>query len=206
MNQQSDKNRYYAVLGIKPDATQAEIKDAYRRLAPTVHPDRGGSQAKMAALNEAYDCLSDTPRRLLYDMTGEDVNQQYDGEVRSILMAEFASALDEDVTDILYAVRSTLKHKLADILQKRAETEVARVGFEVRRNRIKTKTNSVNLFHLVIDRQLSVISAGLALLARQEKLLRSALEELDSYVSEEKVPRWTAPSNTCITYVISPDA
>jgi hypothetical protein len=59
----------YERLGVDPAASQAEIRAAYRRLARRVHPDRGGpgSQAAMAAVNEAWRVLRDPARRANYD-------------------------------------------------------------------------------------------------------------------------------------------
>ena len=53
---------------MRPDATAAEIRDAYRRLARRHHPDRGAADAgAMAAINEAYRVLGDPARRAVYD-------------------------------------------------------------------------------------------------------------------------------------------
>lgn len=197
-------NDYYSVLGLDRGASQAEIKAAYRQRAPHVHPDRGGSQEEMAALNEAYDCLSDTPRRLLYDQTGQDSRQHIDQEVRSLLMDEFATALNSDATDILAAVRSSLKTKLAGILQNRVETLAAQKKFETKRSKVKTKKGADNLYHLVIDKQLMVISAGLLLLERQEKLLKTALSQLDTYVSEEQASSYTTSNVTTLWQSLPP--
>jgi DnaJ-like protein len=59
----------YERLGVDPAASQAEIRAAYRRLARRVHPDRGGSgsEAAMAAVNEAWRVLGDPARRANYD-------------------------------------------------------------------------------------------------------------------------------------------
>ena len=48
----------YDMLGVKPDATPEQIKEAYRRLAPMHHPDAGGSDEAMARLSCAYAVLS----------------------------------------------------------------------------------------------------------------------------------------------------
>lgn len=61
---------YYEVLGVKPDAKDADIKSAYRRLARKFHPDvskETGAEEKFKAVNEAYEALKDSSRRQAYD-------------------------------------------------------------------------------------------------------------------------------------------
>lgn len=64
---------HYDVLGVAPSADVAEIRDAYRRLAREHHPDRavssdrGGVDAEMSTINEAYRVLGDPTRRVVYD-------------------------------------------------------------------------------------------------------------------------------------------
>jgi curved DNA-binding protein len=61
---------YYETLGVKPDATNAEIKRAYRKLARKYHPDvskETGAEDKIKAVNEAYEALKDEDRRREYD-------------------------------------------------------------------------------------------------------------------------------------------
>ena len=58
---------YYDVLHLSPTATEDEIKAHYRKLSKQYHPDMGGSQDAMAALNEAYNVLSDRFRRSIFD-------------------------------------------------------------------------------------------------------------------------------------------
>ena len=61
---------YYETLGVKPDATDAEIKRAYRKLARKYHPDvskEAGAEDKIKAVNEAYEALKDAERRREYD-------------------------------------------------------------------------------------------------------------------------------------------
>ncbi|MGB7926026.1 MAG: J domain-containing protein [Pyrinomonadaceae bacterium] len=62
----ADKD-YYATLGAEPGATQGEIERLYKLLAVRLHPDRGGDEEEMKALNEAYGVLRDETRRCAYD-------------------------------------------------------------------------------------------------------------------------------------------
>lgn len=57
----------YQRLGVPQDATQEEIRRAYRRLSLSAHPDRGGSTEGMTLLNQAYETLSDPIRRRQFD-------------------------------------------------------------------------------------------------------------------------------------------
>lgn len=57
----------YAVLGVSPGATPAEIKAAYRALVKHHHPDVGGDDQKIRALNAAWEVLGDGDRRRRYD-------------------------------------------------------------------------------------------------------------------------------------------
>lgn len=62
------KDDFYKILGVPENASQEDIKKAYRRLAHQHHPDRqGGSEAKFKEINAAYQTLSDTDKRARYD-------------------------------------------------------------------------------------------------------------------------------------------
>lgn len=65
---------FYLQLGVHRDATDEEIKRAYRRLAMEYHPDRNasaGAEAKFKEIAEAYECLIDPQKRAAYDRYGE---------------------------------------------------------------------------------------------------------------------------------------
>lgn len=67
---------YYQVLGLKKNASQAEIKKAYRKLARKFHPDLNPNdteaQKKFQQINEANEVLSDPEKRKKYDEYGKD--------------------------------------------------------------------------------------------------------------------------------------
>ncbi|WP_199433066.1 J domain-containing protein [Qaidamihabitans albus] len=62
---------YYELLGVRPDATHAQIKSAYRTLARSMHPDTGGTAGTFRLLREAYETLNDPARRAEYDRDGD---------------------------------------------------------------------------------------------------------------------------------------
>lgn len=66
----SNSRTHYEVLDIQPDAQEADIKKAYRRLALKLHPDKNHgefAEAAFKAVSEAEACLSNSVRRKKYD-------------------------------------------------------------------------------------------------------------------------------------------
>jgi len=70
---------YYDVLGVDREASEKEIKQAFRRLArqwhPDVNPDNEQAEETFKEINEAYDVLSDPDKRAKYDRLGHSWNQ-----------------------------------------------------------------------------------------------------------------------------------
>jgi DnaJ-class molecular chaperone len=75
MNANPTYKDYYAVLGVKKDASEKEIKAAYRKLARKYHPDVNpgdkSAEDKFKEVSEAYDVLSDKEKRQKYDLYGD---------------------------------------------------------------------------------------------------------------------------------------
>lgn len=85
---------YYDALGVKPTATDIEIKKAYRKLAIVHHPDKNpgdpSAHEKFQTIGEAYQVLSDKELRAAYDKYGKDASKPTEGFVDP---AEFFSSI-----------------------------------------------------------------------------------------------------------------
>jgi molecular chaperone DnaJ len=68
----SDKEDLYELLGVGRNATNDEIKKAYKKLAKKHHPDKGGDEDYFKKIANAYDVLSNSEKRSNYDRFGHD--------------------------------------------------------------------------------------------------------------------------------------
>lgn len=87
---------HYATLGVAENATQDEIKKAYRKLAMQHHPDKGGDTNKFQEIQSAYDVIGDEQRRAQYDA------ERRGGGMRFNLNGQdFGSGMPPGMEDIL---------------------------------------------------------------------------------------------------------
>jgi molecular chaperone DnaJ len=105
---------FYIILGVSPDASTADIKRAYRRLArryhPGINPGDRAAESMFQRITEAYDTLVDAGRRRQYDAGGRPVAPPQPNP-SSLLFTEF----DFSVT-ARGAQAATFSELFADIL------------------------------------------------------------------------------------------
>jgi molecular chaperone DnaJ len=80
------KKDYHAILGVKPSATDKEIRSAYKRLArkfhPDVNPNNKKAEEKFKEISEAYEILSDPDKRRKWEMGEADFDSFFRGGAR----------------------------------------------------------------------------------------------------------------------------
>jgi len=114
------EKEYYAILGLKEDASLEEIRKAYRKLALHYHPDRNrgnpGAEERFKAISEAYGVLSDPEKRRAYDLS-----RAYGASPRRPEAGAYSS--QEDI------LRDLLRNREAAAVFEELTREFQRMGF-----------------------------------------------------------------------------
>jgi DnaJ family protein A protein 2 len=84
-----DNTKFYKLLEVDKNASEPEIKKAYRKLAVKHHPDKGGDPEKFKEITRAYEVLSDSEKRSKYDRGGEDALDNDGGDASDIFESFF---------------------------------------------------------------------------------------------------------------------
>src|ERR671934_965108 len=108
MPRSSTKRDYYEVLGVTRSASEEEIKKAYRRLALQYHPDRNkepDAVERFKEVTEAYQVLSDSEKRSLYDRYGHQAFER--GAGATVDFSNFVGLNIEDLFESFFGAPGT---------------------------------------------------------------------------------------------------
>lgn len=110
----SRKKDLYKVLDVDKEASDSEIKKAYRKKARTTHPDQGGSEDEFIEVNKAYLVLIDPKKRTEYDTRGfvEDDLDMTTKMAVSFITQQVSSLLDRP--DILFLDMFEALHRITN--------------------------------------------------------------------------------------------
>ncbi|WP_432443632.1 J domain-containing protein [Rhizobium grahamii] len=157
----------YEILGVRRDASDDQIKAAYRRRAKSTHPDSGGDPAAFGRVQKAYELLLDPVRRKVFDDTGYDVELADPVDLQALIvieklvneltlderepgsfdpLARMRSDLSEEMRKARFSKRELERHAARiehhlERLEKRPTTDI--LG-SMLRARIKAITTAVN--------------------------------------------------------------
>lgn len=183
---------HYEILEVARDATDDEVKRAYRRLSSQHHPDReGGDPERMAAINRAYEVLGDPARRAEYDATGKDGSADaLEVEARDRLVAVFTDMLNEpDDVDIALKARTMVTMTLSELRaeDERLRTRIAKLHRQ--RDRVRRKTAGENLFTGLVDSKLAELGKCRERAARGKQVFERVRDMLQEYEGSGSGPQ-----------------
>lgn len=202
---------HYATLGVGREATQDEIRAAWRRASSAAHPDRpGGSNERQAAVNDAYRVLCDPGLRKQYDSTGRSAPVNIDNEAMQLLGGLMEQALANDHTEDFSGVVAFMQRAAKRALDGTSKNREAAAALERRlkkaAKRIKRKTPGPNviadmlLFKAAQQRKnidemnhaLKVMARAVQLAAEYEQLQEDPLARLGFTPQFRRVATTTA--------------
>jgi curved DNA-binding protein CbpA len=196
-------SNYYDTLGVKPDASAADIKKAYRRKAKESHPDKGGTDEEMAQAADAYRVLSSPELRARYD-AGEDTKESapFAEIVEHEVIRRFGSFIDEMATwdeptaymsegAMLEAVREHLRQEIAQVGKESEKLSGQITRLEKRIGRVSRKDGGLNVFETLLVAKIKHGKEILASAAERAELLKAVLVEIDVYEEQRPEPTLT---------------
>jgi len=180
----------YERLGVNDDATQEEIKKAYKKKVSECHPDHGGDPEKLIQIVQAYETLGDEKSRKDYDHTGHTVderNRSIRNTANSIIQLHFHNALSLSdkifQIDVIKKIRMVIVQDIARVNNKEKELKRRKVFLEKVQKRMEKKSQNgkLNLFDLVVGEEIKTCEEGQLNLITQRKINKLMLEILDDY-------------------------
>ncbi|MBB5574322.1 MULTISPECIES: DnaJ domain-containing protein [Rhizobium] len=126
----------YEILRIGRDASEEQIKTAYRKRAKSTHPDSGGDVEAFGRLQKAYELLLDPVRRKVFDDTG------YDVELTDAVDLQALVAIEKLITDMVLDEREPgtfdpVAHMRASLLEEIRKAHFSKSELERHSDRIR---------------------------------------------------------------------
>jgi hypothetical protein len=164
--------RFYDLLEISEDATQKDIKDAYRRLSSRYHPDKqhGKSQdeaeenaKRFVDVKTAYECLNDPEKRVIYDESGDDSSGPKADPVEDLFMTMLNELIEDSdsIAELLAKCRHATEALISDVDVRKAEQNKLIWRLERIMKKVKYKGKGANLIEGVYADKIKNAKAGL---------------------------------------------
>lgn len=184
----------YEVLGLGRDATEAEIRAAYRQLSKEKHPDGGGTAEAFAAIGLAHSILMDERRRTAFDREGKVTEdkpdnaragalQLIDAFISGVVAAyatNFDPYLDPRRRDLVAEFRAQMNEQISQQTAEIFQTEKA-IKFVVDFKGRFSGKDPANPIERSLERQIEKARGVLDQMKEQIENRRLALEIIDGY-------------------------
>lgn len=200
----AQETKLYDILGVSSDASQEEIKKAYRKRARETHPDaNGGKDGDFAKVSEAYEILSDPEKRKEYDRTGDSKGagkpENREAKVRQRVTQVFTGIIEEanpDTIDIIEMMLKVFGDKIRE-----AEREKSRTQKKIDKYN-KVKENLLGpqdgFLWTVLDKSLDDLNGYYRDVEDDKLLMEEARDFVQEYryVPEPEEPRTSSSNGT----------
>ena len=190
----------YEILDVPKDASESDIKKAYRKKAQSSHPDKeGGDEELFKAVQKAYEILSDANKRKHYDETGEESKDNLNNDVIESLIGIVLNVVQgNDVKrNNILETAITLVHRQQDAhrsKRKQAETQYERLAEAARR--IKCVEGKENILKLALESQANRIKIAIQEIDNVLSIGEEILVVIADYSYEtDQMPTWNAGSS-----------
>lgn len=182
----------YEILGVRRDATDDQVKAAYRRRAKTTHPDSGGDADAFSRVQKAYELLLDPVRRKVFDDTGYDVELADPIDLQALMVIEKLVnqlTLDErepGTFDPLARMRSDLSEEMrkARFSKRELERHASRIEHHLER---LEKRPATDILGSMLRARIKAISTAISETEAKIKANERACEMLYDYTYEVDV-------------------
>ncbi len=179
---------YYKTLKVNEDASQAEIKKAYKQLAQQYHPDKGGDKQTFQEITEAYQCLCNELTRTQYDNgTYNKHKRKYESteeKAEKILIEAYVTVIQSidpsriKYTNIIAKIESNLKDKISTIKKsKKAATQELTKQQEI----LSRLSGSNELLMDITHRNISAIKQDLTAMQDNIQVIKTSIMMANDY-------------------------
>lgn len=185
----------YEILDVPKDASESDIKKAYRKKAQTSHPDKdGGDEELFKAVQKAYEILSDANKRKHYDETGEESKDNLNNDVIESLIGIVLNVVQgNDVKrNNILATAITLVHRQQDAHRsKRKQAELEHERLVEAASRISCVEGKENILKLALESQANRIKMALQEIDKVLSIGEEILVVIADYSYEtDQMPTW----------------
>jgi len=189
----------YDLLDVNPDASNAEIRKAYKKKSIKHHPDKpNGDEKLFKEMKLAYETLSDPDKREHYDSTGTVKGKKPDsGQMAISKILEYANKWLRQGnihSDLVKYIKSEIQNELPSIEINIKNANISRENFEKIKDRISSKKE--NFIKMLFEKNITDINAFLVKADEEKKMLNQALLMMDDFSWEKIVQENSMGVNT----------
>lgn len=172
----------YDTLGVDKNATQEDIKQAWKDKAKECHEDAGGDHDSMVEVNKAYVVLKDPVKRDRYDKTGETDGQSFEARFQQYVQTIFMTLVDShdvDYTDLIGEFKAYTEMIIEDNGKRVADAEKRLKKLQKVFDRVESAAE--NRIGMVLQNNMDNIKLEIGVIEDNIKFMGECLECLKAY-------------------------